>query len=100
MMIQNRQESRDEKSISPTCLRTFIGHTGSVEFVGFCPDGKFIYSGSDDYTIRVWEAGTGLCIKIFKLSQYYGVERHCFALSSDGKFVLVGNIFPFWRYWI
>lgn len=93
MMIQERQESRDEKSISPTCLRTFIGHTGWVEFVAFSGGGKFAISGGDDYSLRVWEVETGLCIRIFKLGEYYGDERHCFTSSSDGTFALVGSQF-------
>ena len=35
------------------------GHTDSVYFVSFSPDGKRIVSGSFDMTIRIWNAGTG-----------------------------------------
>ena len=35
------------------------GHTGTVCFVAFSPDGKRIVSASGDNTIRIWNAGTG-----------------------------------------
>jgi WD40 repeat protein len=37
----------------------FEGHTGSVWSVAFSSDGKQIVSGSDDKSIRVWDAETG-----------------------------------------
>jgi WD40 repeat protein len=38
---------------------TFKGHTGPVFGVALSPDGKRIASGSDDGTVRVWDAATG-----------------------------------------
>jgi WD40 repeat protein len=35
------------------------GHIGSVSSVAFSPDGRRIVSGSDDTSIRVWDAETG-----------------------------------------
>ena len=41
---------------NPSCL----GHTSAVKSVGFSPDGKFIVSGSEDNTVRVWDATNGV----------------------------------------
>ena len=34
-----------------------IAHNGDVNSVAFSPDGKTIVSGSDDKTLKVWDAG-------------------------------------------
>ena len=40
-------------------LQTLEGHVGIVNSVAFSPNGKQIVSGSDDRTIRRWDAATG-----------------------------------------
>ncbi|KAF9765081.1 hypothetical protein IL306_002692 [Fusarium sp. DS 682] len=40
-------------------LQTLEGHTNSVSSVVFSKDRKLIASGSDDYTIKIWNAATG-----------------------------------------
>ncbi len=41
------------------CIRTYIGHTNTVPAIGFSNDNKFVISGSDDYTSKLWNVTTG-----------------------------------------
>jgi WD40 repeat protein len=47
--------------------RTLIlnGHTDSIEAVAFDPTGRFIVSGAQDMTVRVWDALTGQLLDVF-----------------------------------
>jgi len=42
-----------------TKVMTAIGHTARVNTVAYSPDGRFIVSGADDATVRLWHAKTG-----------------------------------------
>jgi len=38
---------------------TLTGHSGDVNSVAYSPDGKHVLSGSDDKTVKIWDAQTG-----------------------------------------
>jgi WD40 repeat protein len=42
-------------SQSGELVHTFHGHTGLVSSLAFSPDGKRLYSGSRDTTVKVWD---------------------------------------------
>ncbi len=65
----------------------FERHAGSVEGVGFLPDGKQLVSGSSDGTLRVWDVTGGeteLVIEGANLGAY------CLAVSPDGTKAAAG----------
>jgi WD40 repeat protein len=33
-----------------------MGHSGDVNSVAYSPDGQYIVSGSDDSTVKIWDA--------------------------------------------
>ncbi|KIM32665.1 hypothetical protein M408DRAFT_312837 [Serendipita vermifera MAFF 305830] len=43
----------------PATQNVFVGHTRGVQSISFSSDGRRIVSGSEDCTIRVWDAETG-----------------------------------------
>jgi WD40 repeat protein len=56
--------------------------------VAFSPDGKYVLTGSDDDTARLWDAATGAEVHAFSghTGSVYDV-----AFSPDGKYVLTGS---------
>ena len=64
------------------------GHTKLVTCVAYSPDGKRIVTGSDDKTLRVWDALTGREIMTLKGHTF---AMGCVAYSPDGKRIVSGS---------
>ncbi|KAF2850325.1 WD40 repeat-like protein [Plenodomus tracheiphilus IPT5] len=45
------------------CLQTLEGHDGWVNSVAFSHDSTWIASGSDDSTVKIWDASSGECLQ-------------------------------------
>jgi WD40 repeat protein len=52
--------------VSETCLKTLRGHLSRVWTISFSPDGQMLASGSDDQTIRLWNAHDGTCLTVLQ----------------------------------
>jgi WD40 repeat protein len=72
------------------------GHMESVISVDFSRRGTYALSGSQDFTMRLWDISTGDTVKTFKLPL---VEFLAVALSPDGKYALSGNSDSVLRLW-
>jgi WD40 repeat protein len=77
-------------------VRTFEGHTASVQSVCLSADGRWALSGSDDKTLRFWEVATGQCVRTFEEHTSW-VNSVC--LSADGRWALSGSTDKTLRLW-
>jgi WD40 repeat protein len=72
----------------PAYLRGLRGHSNYVRTVAFSHDSKLVLSGSEDRTVKLWDATTSRCLQSF--------EGHTgsilsVAISHDSKLVLSGS---------
>lgn len=76
------ERARDDEAATG-CVRVFEGHTDRIVCVYLTADGRFAVSSSKDGTIRVWDAQTGKCVRIFD-----GWSTICLRLNAQGLFGL------------
>src|SRR6266481_2793005 len=72
-----------------TAAGPFTGHADGVRSVAFSRDGQHIVSGSDDRTIRVWNAMTGETAAGPFTGHAHGVRS--VAISRDGHHIVSGS---------
>src|ERR1700709_2039630 len=73
----------------PQMMTVLQGHNGAVSSVAYSPNGKQIVSGSEDNTIRIWEADTGNLVVGPMRGHIYSVTS--VAYSSNGKYIVSGS---------
>ncbi|KAL7940608.1 WD40 repeat-like protein [Trichoderma barbatum] len=69
------------------CLQTLGGHSRRVWSVAFSADGRYLASGADDNTIKIWDATAG---KEQQTLQGHSDWVSSVAFSADGRYVASG----------
>lgn len=75
-------------STKPLTRRPLRGHTDWVTGIAFSPDGKRVYTASDDDTLRIWDAASGRMLKTIQTDSA-GVTS--LAISRSGKRLVTGH---------
>jgi eukaryotic-like serine/threonine-protein kinase len=75
--------------------RTLLGHAKAVRSASFSPDGRRVVTASDDGTARIWDAGTGDALLVFRHES--GIISASF--SPEGRRVITGSPRPTARIW-
>ncbi|KAK3943402.1 WD40 repeat-like protein [Diplogelasinospora grovesii] len=70
-----------------------LSHPSMVRAIAFSPDGRLIVSGSDDSTVRVWDAATGAERRVLKGHSRGVLRGHwrgvtAVAFSPDGRLIV------------
>ncbi|KAI9030437.1 ribosome biogenesis protein BOP1 [Hyaloraphidium curvatum] len=62
-LIPKLPDPKDLQPFPMVLAITYTGHTGKVRCTSADPTGRWLLSGSDDRTVRLWEVNTGRCWK-------------------------------------
>ena len=69
-------------------IHTLVGHTREINILTFSRDGKQLFSGSSDKTIRVWETESWQCDNILEGHEWL---VNSLKLTSDNKYLYSGG---------
>jgi len=74
-------------------------HTANITHIGVDAAGRYLVTGSDDKTVRVWELATGRLLRTLRPPIGAGDEGKIYAvaISPDGRLVAAGGVTGFER---
>ncbi len=67
----------------------YDGHASIVSAAAFSPDGSRIISGSDDKTLKLWDAASGNCLMTLSGHSHWVMAA---AFSPDGSRIISGSL--------
>jgi WD40 repeat protein len=72
-------------------IRIKIGHSFDVNSLAFSPDGRYLASGSDDRSIKVWQVRKGDRLHILEGHTSFITAVTTVAFSPDGRYLASGS---------
>ena len=72
--------------------KTLEGHSSLVSSVAFSHDGTQVVSGSDDKTVKIWDASSGACLKTLNV----GLTVYNVAFDTTGSYLLTDTGTTLW----
>jgi len=70
------------------CMQTLESHGDLVNSVSFSPDRRYIASGSDDGTVKIWDAALG---EVKQTREGHGSQVTSVSFSPDGRYIASGS---------
>ncbi|CAL4106084.1 unnamed protein product, partial [Meganyctiphanes norvegica] len=87
-LIPNIPNPRDLRPFPTTEELIFKGHRSIIRTISMHPKGKYLASGSDDYTVKIWEVSTGRCLRSFEI----GAAVKCVSWNPNPKLFLLAVV--------
>ncbi|KAF2678075.1 WD40 repeat-like protein [Lentithecium fluviatile CBS 122367] len=81
--LEDSQDELDEEEQDKAA-----GHSGAIDGLAFSPGAKFLASGSDDHTARIWDVETGTTLAVLR---YHGSHVNSVSFSADGIYLATGS---------
>lgn len=72
-------------------IRTLTGHNRVVRSLSWSRDGQFLLSAADYDNVRLWDAGSGRCVRNFPYTGIYGLSHPTLLLAPDDGSPIVAD---------
>ncbi|KAJ1501971.1 Ribosome biogenesis protein 1 [Coelomomyces lativittatus] len=100
-LIPKLPDPEDLEPFPKQCALTYVGHTDFVRSVSYSPTGQYFISGSEDQTVRLWDALRGRCLYVWTWNAPVtcvawnpnkGLSVIAVAVENEVYLIHVGNI--------
>ena len=75
----------EEPNFEKDSIESLIGHSDWIRAIAFSTNGKYLVSGSNDRTVRLWDLQTGQLIRLLKGHKQ---RVKCIQISENGKLII------------
>ncbi|KAG3121389.1 Ribosome biogenesis protein [Phytophthora idaei] len=97
-LVPELPKPQDLRPFPNTLELVFKGHTGRIRSLAVDPYGQYVASGSDDFTVRIWELETARCLHVYnvgavvhKLSWNPNKDHQLLAVAAAKKVFIIAT---------